>query len=112
MRRVASSKVFFSRNDVKTNHVLEVYDEHLINHYALDCELEMTDWLGGVMIVTHVEDIDAEGIRTIDDFFDRLESAESTSVRPVVWHISCLNVKTMELSDRSKITRVVSHEYY
>ena len=64
------------------------------------------------MIVTHVEDIDAEGIRTVDDFFDRLESAESTSVRPVVWHISCLNVKTMELSDRSKITRVVSHEYY
>lgn len=110
MRRVASSKVFFSRDDVRTNYILEVYGEHLVNHYALDCELEMTEWLGGVMIVTNVDSVDVDGVRTVDDFFNRLESAESSSMRPVVWHISCLDVKKMVLSDRSKITRVIADE--
>lgn len=112
MRRVASSKVFFSRDDVKTNHILEVYGEHLVNHYALECELEMTEWLGGIMIVTNVDCVDVEGIHTVDEFFDRLEVADSESARPVVWHISCVDVKNMKLSERSKITRVIGDEYY
>lgn len=51
MRRVAASKVYFEGGDFKTNHVIELSEGIVTGHYPLECELPMTEWLGGTIIV-------------------------------------------------------------
>ena len=51
MRRVAASRVYINEKDFHTNHVVELYDHLLVNHYALEGELPMTEWLGGTIII-------------------------------------------------------------
>lgn len=50
MRRVASSRVFIHEIEFH-NHVVELYDHLVVNHYPLEGELPMTEWLGGTIIV-------------------------------------------------------------
>lgn len=77
LRRIAASKVYilntnnlrdftekaFSSNEegistlytVHTNHVVELYEHRVVNHYPLEGELPMTEWLGGTIIIHHGE---------------------------------------------------------
>lgn len=50
MRRVAASKVFINEKEFR-NHVVELYDHLLVNHYPLEGEIPMTEWLGGTIII-------------------------------------------------------------
>lgn len=50
MRRVAASKVFINEIEFR-NHVVELYDHLLVNHYPLEGEIPMTEWLGGTIII-------------------------------------------------------------
>lgn len=50
MRRVAASKVFINEKEFH-NHVVELYDHLLVNHYPLEGEIPMTEWLGGTIII-------------------------------------------------------------
>lgn len=50
MRRVAATKVFINEKEFR-NHVVELYDHLLVNHYPLEGEIPMTEWLGGTIII-------------------------------------------------------------
>ena len=50
MRRVAASKVYINEKEFR-NHVVELFDHLLVNHYPLEGELPMTEWLGGTIII-------------------------------------------------------------
>lgn len=50
MRRVAASRVFINEKEFR-NHVVELYDHLLVNHYPLEGEIPMTEWLGGTIII-------------------------------------------------------------
>ena len=50
MRRVAASKVYINDKEFH-NHVVELLDHFLVNHYPLLGELPMTEWLGGTIII-------------------------------------------------------------
>ena len=50
MRRVAASKVYINEEEFR-NHVVELFDHLLVNHYPLEGELPMTEWLGGTIII-------------------------------------------------------------
>ena len=50
MRRVAASKVYINDKEFH-NHVVELLDHFLVNHYPLQGELPMTEWLGGTIII-------------------------------------------------------------
>ncbi|MBO4673737.1 MAG: hypothetical protein J5616_05255 [Bacteroidaceae bacterium] len=51
MRRVAASRVYINEKESHTNHVVELLDHSVVNHYALEGELPMTEWLGGTIII-------------------------------------------------------------
>ena len=51
LRRVASNIVIFSEKVQYTNHVLELFNSRVVNHYPLRGEIAMTEWLGGTIIV-------------------------------------------------------------
>ena len=53
LRRVASNIVIFSEKVQYTNHVLELFNSRVVNHYPLRGEIAMTEWLGGTIIVEY-----------------------------------------------------------
>lgn len=51
MRRVASNKVYFSPTTAYPNHILEICGKWVVNHFGLEDELELTEWLGGIIVI-------------------------------------------------------------
>ena len=51
MRRVAASKVYINEKEFHNNHVVELFEHLVVNHYPLEGELPMTEWLGGTIII-------------------------------------------------------------
>lgn len=55
MRRVAASRVFINEKEFHNNHVVELFNHLVMNHYPLTEELPMTEWLGGTIILRNGE---------------------------------------------------------
>ena len=55
MRRVAASRVYINEKEFRTNHVVELFDHHVVCHYPLQGELPMTEWLGGTILIRNGE---------------------------------------------------------
>ena len=51
MRRVAASRVYINEKEFRNNHVVELFEHLVVNHYPLEGELPMTEWLGGTIII-------------------------------------------------------------
>ena len=51
MRRVAASRVYINEKEFHNNHVVELYEHIVVNHYPLQGERPMTEWLGGTIII-------------------------------------------------------------
>ncbi len=64
IRRIAASKVILPDGKEYANHVVELLGSRLVNHYPLQGEIAMTEWLGGtirfeeagVFHITHLSD--------------------------------------------------------
>lgn len=53
-RRVAASIVYINGKEFHY-HVVELFNHLVVNHYALEGELPMTEWLGGTIIIRNGE---------------------------------------------------------
>lgn len=51
MRRVASNIVYINNIEFYKNHIVELYEHIVVNHYRLFEELEMTEWFSGTIII-------------------------------------------------------------
>lgn len=51
MRRIAASRVYINEKEFHTNHVVELFEHCVVNHYPLQSELPMTEWLGGTIVI-------------------------------------------------------------
>lgn len=51
MRRVAANIVYINNIEFYKNHVVELYEHLIVNHYSLDGELAMTEWFTGTIII-------------------------------------------------------------
>lgn len=51
-RIVAASRVFTNEKDFYNNHVVEILNHRVVNHYPLEGEQAMTEWLGGTIIIS------------------------------------------------------------
>lgn len=51
MRRVAASRVYINEKEFHNNYVVELLDHLVVNHYPLQGELPMTEWLGGTILI-------------------------------------------------------------
>lgn len=55
MRKVAASRVYINEKEFYTNHVVELFNHIVTNHYPLQDEQPMTEWLGGTIIIRDQE---------------------------------------------------------
>lgn len=112
MRRVASSKVYINNEEFYNNHIVELFDSFVVNHYGLQSELPMTEWLGGVIVFLHAELTlyDLLGCKSISDFFRVAECAEEHCPLPFAWHITNVDLETGMLTPSSIITMLEDKE--
>ncbi len=110
MRRVAANIVYMNREVFYKNHVVEIYGNRVVCHYALKSELAMTEWLGGIIVLANTEHADTECVKSMDDFFDRLEAAEDSSGPLRAYHIRNADVNTKILTENSRIYLIEESE--
>ncbi len=87
MRRVAANIVYLSSKEFHKYHIVELFDNIVVNHYSLKEELAMTEWLGGTILLTHAKDMDLEGINSIEEFYVQAEQWNLQSARYYAYHI-------------------------
>ena len=51
MRRVAANIVYINNIEFYKNYIVELYEHIVVNRYQLKEELEMTEWLGGTILL-------------------------------------------------------------
>lgn len=51
MRRVAANIVYINNIEFYKNHIVELYEHIVVNHYKLSNELAMTEWFSGTIII-------------------------------------------------------------
>lgn len=51
MRRVAANIVYINNIEFYKNHIVELYEHIVVNHYHLSDELAMTEWFSGTIII-------------------------------------------------------------
>ena len=76
IRRIAASKVILPDGKEYANHVVELLGSRLVNHYPLQGEIAMTEWLGGTI---RFED---EGIVHIMNLSDGTQRRRLLSPQP------------------------------
>jgi len=98
MRKVAANKVYMTKNIVMTNHIVEIYDNFVVNHYPIDSEVDMTEWIGGSIVICYnsrlrqiaetyfLENKDERF--SFDSLFNLLEQHGKDSIRPLAYHVT------------------------
>ncbi|MCQ2258136.1 MAG: hypothetical protein MJZ41_09140 [Bacteroidaceae bacterium] len=67
MRRVAASVVILQNDTLLINHVVELYNHTVVNYYPLIEEIEMTEWLGGSIIISENRAYHFQEILSVND---------------------------------------------
>lgn len=62
MRKVAASRVYISNEEFYNNHVVELLNSAVVNHYPLVAEQAMTEWLGGAIVLKSDENGETNAI--------------------------------------------------
>ncbi len=88
MRRVAANIVYTNVKEFHKNHIVELFDGIVVNHYGLTEELAMTEWLGGIILLTKAEDLELDGIDSIEQFYERADNWDYQSKRFNAYHLN------------------------
>lgn len=109
MRRVAATRVYKSEKEFYKNHVVELFNSHVANIYALQGEVAMTEWLGGVIILLHTDELLKDGmpknVKTISELFTHASQLPQTHLL-YGYHITNVDILSETLSSASSITYI------
>lgn len=114
MRRVAASIVFTDARQRNKNYVVEVYDNIVVNHYPLLDEQPMTEWLGGMIVLTHFLISDLKKVRSVSDFYEEKEKngkLRNRTNKLYAYHISSIDLTSHTFSDKSVVSMIVDKDY-
>ena len=116
MRRVAANKVYFSPTTAYPNHILEICGKRIVNHFGLEDELELTEWLGGIIIIADEKTVSqfVDDIRQttftpshLDDILQYIYSTpkpnsprENSGNRKIALHLSGIDVSMGKILDK------------
>ena len=87
-RRVAANLVYINSKEFHKYHIVELFDNIVVNHYGLQEELAMTEWLGGTILLTHARDFDTEGVNSIEEFYAKADAWDEKTGSYYAYHIN------------------------
>ncbi|MBQ9362702.1 MAG: hypothetical protein IJT97_04675 [Bacteroidaceae bacterium] len=102
-RRIAANRVYTAPQTHWNNHVVELENGYVTSIYPLNGEQAMTEWLGGIIVVTSLQTTNLNSIRSIDDFYTDPNGQNNPSV---AYHISNIPVQSHEWKGNRPVTRI------
>jgi hypothetical protein len=106
MRRVAANRVYTDRQTYFKNHVVELFDDCVTNHFSLNGEIEMTEWLGGIIILSRSYSESVFEAKSLDECFEILENSDNVRKRYYAYHISGIDIQNEIFIAGRRITLV------
>ena len=104
MKKYACNRLYLSSNEYLSPSVVCLDDEGCVISFALlKDELDATEWIGGVVILSEVKDI------TFEQNFHQLLQKSSASPNALLyaWHISNFDFNKEEFSSISTLKRLI-----
>lgn len=62
MRKIAVSRIYISKEEFYNNHVVELLNSAVVNHYPLTQEQAMTEWLGGAIVLERTKEGETKAV--------------------------------------------------
>ena len=99
MRRIACHYLYVSADGCYSKYVVELEDSARVRAYfPLKEEISATQWIGGVIIISPVHELDICSVGKFDDFLDRA-MLETELEQPVyAWHIADFDLPGKEFT--------------
>jgi len=98
MRRVAANIVYINDKEFHKNHIVELFDDMVVNHYNLSDELAMTEWLGGVILLTKANNVNLSEVNSIEEFYTLANACEIQDMRMHAYHLNKVLSPTAKFS--------------
>lgn len=109
MRRVAATRVYINEKEFHNNHIVELLDYYVVNHYPLYEELPMTEWLGGAILFApvHMSEKQLRTLQSVSGFYEAVKG-NATDVSPrsrsFAYHVSSVDFATESFTSASVLT--------
>lgn len=109
MRRIAATRVYKSEKEFYKNHVVELFNSYVTNIYALQGEVAMTEWLGGVIILVHTDSLITDeltkNVTSISELFNHASLLPQSHLL-YAYHITNVDILSETLTSASAITLI------
>lgn len=96
MRRVAAHYLYLSEGEKVHLPVVEVEGNKVVNYYSIENELPVTEWLGGIFILSSISRISISPIDSLRTVIYRLCHCEQ-AYPLYCWYSPSLNIETKEV---------------
>jgi hypothetical protein len=106
MRRVAANRVYINNKEFYNNHIIELFDSYVVNHFPLQSELAMTEWLGGIIMLTNASEVDTSSVYSVEDFYRKAEESDSHTKYLKAYHIYGVDIQSGKFKENSMIVKL------
>lgn len=106
MRRIAANRVYFNNEEFYKNHIIELFGSNVVNHFSLQSELAMTEWLGGIIMLTNASELDTSGLNSVEEFYHRAEKSQSRTKSLKAYHIRGVDMLSGKFLPNSHIEKL------
>ena len=107
MKRFACHYLYVSADGCYSKYVVELEDNGRVGAYfPLKEELSATQWIGGVIIVSPMHELEIYSGEKFADFLQRAMQETETEPPVYAWHIADFDLQKKEFTMESRLVRL------
>lgn len=103
MRRVASHWLYLPDGEKMHLPVVEITDNRVANYYPIESELPVTEWLGGVLVLSTMSEVCLSEHESFESILNKLHPNSGVRYPLYCWFIDNIDFGTESLTSFSKI---------
>lgn len=107
MKRFACHYLYVSADGCYSKYVVELEDNNRVRKYfPLKEELCATQWIGGVIVISSLHELEIRSQEKFSDFLKRIMVETDTDAPVYAWHIADFDLMRKEFAVGSKPVRL------
>lgn len=107
MRQVAVHKIYYDGSHILSKGVAVIDGEQVVKIFPLTEEIESTEWIGGVIFLSHYKDINGlSEVKTIKDALEIITNSLNDNRPLYAWHASKVDLAEGLILPGNKWTRL------
>lgn len=110
MRRVAAHWLYLPDGRRIHYPVVEIEGDSVVNYYPLEDELPVTEWLGGIMILSPLAQLSISPEGTFEDILKKLHPEKKITYPLYCWYVNNIDLETKSFISRRQVTLVKTED--